>query len=158
MEQQNLFGYKYKSDGVNSSIGILIVRLLVGTPISLVAGFVGNIFNGIIVPSPTAGDELAFLARVAVLGYAASAGGMIAWFNALESKTGTFVIWFIAGIGGLTGATIAYFIGSVYIEHVDVYILNQQLTQVVIMGAAIGSNVVASIVAVLSTRAIFRHT
>ena len=46
--------------------------------------------------------------------------------------------------GGLVGAVIAYFVGGHYIDHPDVYILNQQLTQTVIFGAAIGSNVFAA--------------
>jgi hypothetical protein len=136
--------YSYKRDDVNSSFGILAIRLAVGVPISLVAGFVGNIFNGIIVPSPAAGDDLAFLFRMAVLGVAASTGGMVSWFNAFESKSGAFGIWAVGAIGGLIGAVVAYFVGDQYIVHPDVYILNQQLIQTVIFGAALGSNAFAA--------------
>jgi hypothetical protein len=144
--------YKYKSDGVNSSLGVLAIRLAVGVPIALVVGFVGNMINGIVVPSPTAGDDLAFFVRTAIIGFAAASGGMIAWFNVFESKSGATFAWFTAGIGGLIGAVVAYFIGDAYIRHPDVYILNQQLTQVVIMGAAIGSNTFSAVLSAVYAR------
>jgi len=136
--------FEYKRDDVNSSFGILAIRLAVGVPLGIVVAFVGNIFNGIIVPSPAAGDDFAFIFRMAVLGVSASTGGMVAWFNAFESKFGSIGLWAFGGFGGLVGAVIAYFVGGHYIDHPDVYILNQQLTQTVIFGAAIGSNVFAA--------------
>ena len=63
---QDQQGFSYRSDNVNSSIGALVIRLLVGVPIALVAGFAGNVVNGIVVPSPAAGDDVAFLVRMAV--------------------------------------------------------------------------------------------
>ena len=149
---QDQQGFSYRSDNVNRSIGALVIRILVGVPIALVAGFAGNVVNGIVVPSPAAGDDFAFLVRMAVLGFAASTGGMIAWFNSLESRLGAFTIWFGAGIGGLLGAVVAYFIGDGFIDHPDVYILGQQLTQVVIFGGALGSNLGAAVISVASTR------
>ena len=149
---QDQQGFSYRSDNVNSSIGALVIRLLVGVPIALVAGFAGNVVNGIVVPSPAAGDDVAFLVRMAVLGFAASTGGMIACFNSLESKLGAFLIWFISGIGGMLGAVSAYFIGDGYIDHPDVYILGQQLTQVVLFGGALVSNIAAGIISLASTR------
>jgi hypothetical protein len=118
----------------------------------MVTGFVGNIFNGILVPSPAAGDELAFFVRMLLLGISASTGGMVAWFNAIESKSGATAIWIIAALGGFTGALIAYYIGSTYIDHPDDYILNQRLTQTIILGAAVGSNVFATIVSAIRAR------
>jgi hypothetical protein len=144
--------FKYRDDSVNSSLGVLAIRVAVGLPISLVVGFIGNIFNGIVVPSPAAGDELAFLIRTFVIGFAASTGGMVAWFNVFESKSGASLVWFTAGIGGLIGAVIAYFIGDSFIANNDLYIMNQQLTQTVIMGSAIGATAFAAILSLVSAR------
>ena len=152
MPETSGLNFEYRNDDVNSSLGILGIRLAVGIPISMVAGFVGNIINGIFVPSPIAGDEVAFLARMLVLGIAASTGGMVAWFNALESKSWAMGIWIIAAIGGLISAVLAYYFGSTYIDHPDVYILNQRLTQTIIIGAAIGSNVCAAGVSIIRSR------
>lgn len=144
--------FEYRRDAVNSSFGILAIRMAVGVPIALVAGFVGNIFNGIIVPSPVAGDDLSFVVRMFVLGVAASTGGMVAWFNAFESKSGGVGIWGVGVIGGLVGGIIAYIVGREFIDHPDLYILNQQLTQTVIIGTAIGSNLFAAALSVYGTR------
>ena len=152
MAKNSNLNFDYRNDDVNSSLGILGIRLAVGLPISMVTGFVGNIFNGILVPSPAAGDELAFFVRMLLLGISASTGVMVAWFNAIESKSGATAIWIIAALGGLTGALIAYYIGSAYIDHPDVYILNQRLTQTIILGAAVGSNVFATIVSASRAR------
>ena len=144
--------FRYRNDDVNSSLGILVIRLAVGLPISMATGFVGNIFNGIFVPSPAAGDEYAFIARMLVLAIAVSTGGMVAWFNAIESKSGVMTIWIIAALGGFIGAVIAYFIGSAYIDHPDVYILNQRLIQMIMLGAAVGSNVLAATISIIRSR------
>ena len=152
MPNNSNLNFKYRKDDVNSSLGILGIRLAVGTPISMVAGFVGNIINGLFIPSPAAGDEFAFAARMFVLSIAASTGGMVAWFNALESKSGAAAIWILAAIGGLIGAVVAYYVGSTYIDHPDVYILNQRLTQTIMLGAAIGSNVFAAVVSIARSR------
>lgn len=152
MTNSSSSGFEYKKDGVNSSLGILVIRLAVGIPLALVAGFVGNIFNGIIVPSPAAGDEFAFLVRMCVLGFGAASGGMVAWFNAFESKFGVFGIWAFGAIGGLVGGVIAYFVGGAFIDHPDVYIMNQRLTQTVILGTALGSNVLAAGFSVLASK------
>jgi hypothetical protein len=144
--------YEYKSDGVNSSLGVLATRVAVGVPIALVAGFVGNMFNGMVIPSPTAGDDLAFFVRVLVIGFAASTGGMVAWFNLYESKSGGALVWAVGGVGGLIGAVVGYYTGAAFIDHPDVYILNQQLTQVVIIGSAIGASVSAVALSLFSAR------
>jgi hypothetical protein len=144
--------YTYKTDGVNGSLGVMAVRVAVGLPIGLVAGFVGNILNSIVVPSPVAGDNVAFLVRVFVLGFAASTGGMVAWFNLLDSKIGGVVVWVIGGLGGLIGGLVGYYVGDAFIDHPDVYILNQRLTQVVIFGAAAGSNVFSVVFSIVSAR------
>ena len=144
--------YEYKSDGVNRSIGVLAVRVAVGLPIALVAGFVGNMINGMLIPSPGAGDELVFIVRTLVIGFAASTGGMVAWFNLYESRSGAALVWALGGVGGLIGAVIGYYVGDTYIKNHDVYILNQQLAQVVIIGSAIGSSVFAVVLSVVSSR------
>ena len=144
--------YEYKTDGVNSSLGVLVIRIMVGLPIGIVAGFIGNLSNGLLVPSPAAGDNVAFIIRMLVIGSATAAGGMVAWFNVYESKSGATRLWAVASIGGTVGAIIAYFIGDAYITPPDVYILNQRLVQVVILGAGIGANVLAVIMSVVSAR------
>jgi hypothetical protein len=77
---------------------------------------------------------------------------MVAWFNLYESRSGAALVWALGGVGGLIGAVIGYYVGHTYIEHHDVYILNQQLTQVVIIGSAIGSSVFAVVLSVVSSR------
>ena len=144
--------YTYKKDGVSGSFGLMAVRVAVALPIALVAGFVGNILNGMLVPSPVAGDNVAFIVRLAVLGFAASAGAMVAWFNLLDSKSGGVLVWVIGGVGGLVGGLVGYYIGDTFIDHPDVYILNQRLTQVVIMGAAVGANVFMVTLSIYSAR------
>ncbi|MDG0868105.1 hypothetical protein [Candidatus Lucifugimonas marina] len=143
MDKKSGSSFEYRKDDVNSSFGILAIRLAVGVPLAIVVAFIGNIFNGIMVPSPAAGDDFAFIFRMMVLGVSASTGGMVAWFNAFESKFGGVGLWAFGGFGGLIGGIIAYFVGGHFIDHPDLYILNQQLTQTVIFGAAIGSNVFA---------------
>jgi len=145
-------GFEYKPDDINSSLGVLAIRLVVGLMIGLVAGYVGNMINGLVVPSPGAGDDIAFLVRMTVIGSVAAGGGMVAWFNAFDSKSGAASIWVVSAVGGLIGAVVGYFIGSSYIDHPDVYILNQRLTQVVILGSALGANAFAAIFTLLPVR------
>ena len=85
--------YEYKPDSANRSLRILLVRNVVGFPIALVVGFVGNIVNGLVVPSVAVGDFSAFAVRMLVIGAACSTGGMVAWFNMFESKRGGFLVW-----------------------------------------------------------------
>ncbi len=144
--------YKYKSGTTEGLGAILAVRLVVGLPIGMAAGFIGNIVNSIVVPSPVAGDISAFLARVAIIGIFASTGGMVAWFNLFESKRGAVLVWVVAALGGFGGAIAAYYVGDSVIENHDVYILNQRLTQTVILGAALGANALASLLALTASR------
>jgi hypothetical protein len=145
-------GFLYKTSTVETSGAILGVRILVGLPLALVVAFIGTIFNGIIVPSPLAGDVLAFMVRLAVIGIFASTGALVAWFNLFESKRGAVLVWSVAGAGGLLGALAAYYIGDRYIDHPDVYILNQRLSQVVLLGAALGANAMATLLAIAASR------
>ncbi|HIN14544.1 MAG TPA: hypothetical protein EYM69_02750, partial [Dehalococcoidia bacterium] len=101
MTDTNQKGFLYKTSIVETSRAILGVRVLVGLPIAAVAAFIGSIFNGILVPSPVAGDVLAFTVRMAVIGIFASTGGLIAWFNLFESKRGAVLVWIVAAAGGL---------------------------------------------------------
>ena len=152
MTDINQKAFLYKTGNTDASGGILAVRIAVALPISRVAAFIGNIFNSILVPSPVAGEISAFLVRMAVMGFFAATGGMIAWFNLFESKRGALLVWSVAGVGGLLGALVAYYIGDRYIDHPDVYILNQRLSQAVLLGAAIGANALATILAIMASR------
>ena len=152
MTELNRKSFLYKANTVDATRAILAMRVVVGLPIALVAAFVGNIFNGIIVPSPVAGDILAFLARIAVIGTFASSGALIGWFNLFESKRGAALVWSVASAGGVLGALAAYYIGDRYIDHPDVYILNQRLSQAILLGAALGANIMATLLAITSSR------
>lgn len=153
--------YEYKSDSANGSLRILAVRNIVGLPIALVAGFAGNIINGLIVPSVAVGDLPAFLVRMFVIGAAASTGGMVAWFNLFESKRGGLFVWTVGTIGGFLGGVIAYQVGAGIVDNPDLVLsgkilgywtLNQRLVQVVILGSGLGSCIFVSILAVVSKR------
>ena len=152
MTDTNQKGFLYKTSIVETSRAILGVRVLVGLPIAAVAAFIGSMFNGIFVPSPVAGDVLAFTVRMAVIGIFASTGGLIAWFNLFESKRGAVLVWIVAAAGGLLGALAGYYIGDRYIDHPDVYILNQRLSQAVLFGAALGANAMATLLAIAAAR------
>ncbi|MCH7982513.1 MAG: hypothetical protein IIC28_00925 [Chloroflexi bacterium] len=152
MTDANRKAFLYKTGTSEASAAILAVRIIVGLPIGLVAGFVGNIFNSIAVPSPVPGDISAFLARMAVIGAFAATGAMIAWFNLFESKRGALLVWSVAVVGGVLGALAAYYIGDRYIDHPDVYILNQRLSQAVLFGAALGANVMSTVLAIATSR------
>ena len=132
--------YEYTTGRANELTGVLTIRIVIGLPLAAVAAFFGNIFNGTLMPSPVAGSELAFITRITIVGIAASSGGMIAWFNLFESKSGSALVWVVGCIGGVAGATVAYFIGEGLIDHPDVFILGQHLSRVVLLGAAVGSN------------------
>jgi hypothetical protein len=135
---------EFRTNTSRDLIGIVIIRILVGAPLGLVGGFIGNIFNGILVPSPAAGDFVAFLSRMIVFGIGASLGSLMSWFNLFESRRGVAIIVVVGTVGGVVGSMIAYYIGSSYIDHPDVYILNQRLTQTVILGTALGANLTLS--------------
>ena len=147
MTDTNQKGFLYKTSIVETSRAILGVRVLVGLPIAAVTAFIG-----ILVPSPVAGDVLAFMVRMAVIGIFASTGGLIAWFNLFESKRGAVLVWIVAAAGGLLGALAGYYIGDRYIDHPDVYILNQRLSQAVLFGAALGANAMATLLAIAAAR------
>lgn len=144
--------FKYRTDNSSGLYGVLLIRAAVGLPIGLVAAFVGNIVNGIAVPSPVAGDISAFIARMAVLGVFASAGGMVAWFNLLESRRGAVLVWAVGAFGGFVGAVVAYYIGDGRIEHPDAYILSQRLSQVVLLGSAAGATLFSTLLSVVLWR------
>ena len=153
--------YEFRSDSANSSLRILAVRNIVGFPIALVMGFVGNIVNGLVVPSAAVGDMPAFMARMFVIGAAASTGGMVAWFNIFESRRGGFLVWFIGTLGGFLGGIIAYQVGSGIVDNPDLVLsgkilgywtLSQRLVQVVILGAGVGSCLFVSVLSLFSNR------
>ena len=122
------------------SLSVLAVRLLVGMVLGLMGAFIGTILNSLIVPSPAAGDEMAFTVRLLVLGFATAIGGLLAWFNLTESLAGTALTVIATGLSGAAGALIAYLVGRAVIDHPDLFILNQRLSQVVILGAVLGAN------------------
>ena len=153
--------YEYKSDSANSSLRILLVRNIVGFPIALVMGFVGNIVNGLVVPSAAVSDFSAFAVRMFVIGAACSTGGMIAWFNMFESKRGGLLVWSVGTLGGFLGGLIAFQVGSGIVDNPDLVLsgkilgywtLSQRLVQVVILGAGVGSCLFASVLSLFSNR------
>ncbi len=153
--------YKYKSDSANSSLRILLVRNIVGFPIALVMGFVGNVVNGLVVPSAAAGDFLAFAVRMFVIGAACSTGGMIAWFNLFESRRGGLLVWSFGTLGGFLGGLIAFQVGSGIVDNPDIVLsgkvlgywtLSQRLVQVVILGAGLGTCLFVSALSRFSNR------
>ena len=153
--------FEYKPDSANHSLRILLVRNVVGFPIALVVGFVGNIVNGLVVPSAAEGDFSAFSARMFVIGAACSTGGMIAWFNLFESKRGGFLVWSVGTLGGFLGGLIAFQVGSGIVDNPDLVLsgkilgywtLSQRLVQVVILGAGVGSCLFVSVLSLFSNR------
>ncbi len=141
-----------KTGTIESSSAILVLRIAFGVPIALFAGFIGSIFNIIAVPTRTAADIPNFLVPIIVTTLFAAAGGMIVWFSRFDSKRSTAFIWAISTAGGLLGAFAAYYLGDRYIGPVDLHILNKRLAQMVLIGAAIGVNVTAAIVAVAGSK------
>lgn len=135
---------QFRTNTSRDLIGIVVIRILVGAPLGLVGGFIGNIFNGIIVPSPAAGDFGAFFTRMVVFGIGASLGSLMSWFNLFESRRGVAIVILVGALGGLIGSIAAYHVGSRFLDHPDVYILSQRLTQTVILGSALGANVALS--------------
>ena len=153
--------YEYKSDSANSSLRILLVRNIVGFPIALVMGFVGNIVNGLVVPSTAVSDFSAFAVRMFVIGAACSTGGMIAWFNMFESRRGGLLVWAVGTMGGFLGGIIAYEVGSGIVDNPDLVLsgkilgywtLSQRLVQVVILGAGVGACLFVSVLSLFSNR------
>ena len=153
--------YEYKSDSSNTSLRILLVRNVVGFPIALVMGFVGNIVNGLVVPSTAVSDFSAFAVRMLVIGAACSTGGMIAWFNMFESKRGGLLVWSVGTLGGFLGGLIAFQVGSGIVDNPDLVLsgkilgywtLSQRLVPVVILGAGVGSCLFASVLSLFSNR------
>ena len=153
--------YEYKPDSANRSLRILLVRNVVGFPIALVVGFVGNIVNGLVVPSTAVSDFSAFAVRMFVIGAACSTGGMIAWFNMFESKRGGLLVWSVGTLGGFLGGLIAFQVGSGIVDNPDLVLsgkilgywtLSQRLVQVVILGAGVGSCLFVSVLSLFSSR------
>ena len=153
--------YEYKPDSANRSLRILLVRNVVGFPIALVVGFVGNIVNGLVVPSAAVGEFSAFAVRMFVIGAACSTGGMIAWFNLFESKRGGLLVWSVGTLGGFLGGLIAFQVGSGIVDNPDLVLsgkilgywtLSQRLVQVVILGAGVGTCFFVSVLALFSKR------
>jgi hypothetical protein len=153
--------YEYKPDSANRSLRILFVRNVVGFPIALVVGFVGNIVNGLVVPSAAVGEFSAFAVRMFVIGAACSTGGMIAWFNLFETKRGGLLVWSVGMLGGFLGGLIAFQVGSGIVDNPDLVLsgkilgywtLSQRLVQVVILGAAVGACLFVSLLSLFSNR------
>jgi len=153
--------YEYKPDSANRSLRILLVRNVVGFPIALVVGFVGNIVNGLVVPSAAVGEFSAFAVRMFVIGAACSTGGMIAWFNLFETKRGGLLVWSVGMLGGFLGGLIAFQVGSGIVDNPDLVLsgkilgywtLSQRLVQVVILGAGVGTCLFVSLLSLFSNR------
>ena len=153
--------YEYKPDSANRSLRILVVRNVVGFPIALVVGFVGNIVNGLVVPSAAVGEFSAFAVRMFVIGAACSTGGMIAWFNLFETKRGGLLVWSVGMLGGFLGGLIAFQVGSGIVDNPDLVLsgkilgywtLSQRLVQVVILGAGVGTCLFVSLLSLFSNR------
>ena len=161
MKNSSVQMYEYKPDSANRSLRILLVRNVVGFPIALVVGFVGNIVNGLVVPSAAVGEFSAFAVRMFVIGAACSTGGMVAWFNMFESKRGGFLVWSVGTLGGFLGGLIAFQLGSGIVDNPDLVLsgkilgywtLSQRLVQVVILGAGVGSCLFVSVLSLFSNR------
>ena len=104
-----------------------------------------------VVPTLTSGDIPAILAPLIVTGLFAAAGGMIAWFNRFESKRGVAFVWAVSTAGALLGAFAAYYIGDRYFGALDLHILDRRISQVVLLGAAFGANVMAALGAITAS-------
>lgn len=142
----------YKRGTIESSGVILVLRIAVGVPIALFAGFIGRVFDSVAVPTIIGADIPNFLVPLIVTSIFAAAGGMIAWFNRFDSKRGTLLIWAVSTAGGLLGAFLAYYLGERYIGPFDLPVLNRQLAQAVVLGAAIGVNVTAATISISASK------
>jgi hypothetical protein len=144
--------FPYKSGKTESSSAILIVRIAAGLPIGVVAGFIGSIFNIIVVPTRTAGDVPDHLAPLVVTGLFAASGVMIVWINRFESRRGIAFMWTMSTAGALLGAFIAYYFGDRYAPELDLHNLNKWVAQIVLLGASIGANTAAVLTATLAPK------
>ena len=144
--------FPYKSGKTESSNAILIVRIAAGLPIGVVAGFIGSIFNIIVVPTRTAGDVPDHLAPLVVTGLFAASGVMIVWINRFESRRGIAFMWTMSTAGALLGAFIAYYFGDRYAPELDLHNLNKWVAQIVLLGASIGANTAAVLTATLAPK------
>ena len=135
------------------SLSVLLIRTLVGLILGVAGAFVGMLFNGLLVPSPVAGDEVAFIVRMLVLAIGAATAGLMAWASLTETRIGTVLAVLAAIAAGTGGAIAAYYLGDAILDHPDLYILNKQLSQVVLFGAVLGANASNVTVAFLKFRA-----
>ena len=130
----------------------MAVRIAVGLPVGIVAGFIGSIFNHIVVPTRTAGDIPDHVVPLVVTGLFAASGVMIVWINRFESRRGVTFMWTVAAVGALLGAFVAYYFADTFSPELDLHKLNKWVAQVVLLGASIGANTAATLFAVFSTK------
>lgn len=128
------------------------VRSLVGLPLAYLGGFIGTITGSFLIPSITQDEFFPLLVRVMLIGAGTTIGALATWLTFLlewPKRSIMIAALFTAGTGS---GLIAFYWSEAFTGNSDLYILVREITQSTIVGAAIGTNVIAVAIGVAAPR------
>ena len=119
------------------------IRSLVGFPLAYLGGFLGMITGSFLIPSITPDDFLPLLTRVALIGAGTTVGALSTWLTFLLEWPKRSILIAALFIGGTGCGLMAYYWSEAFTGNSDMYILVREITHSTIVGAVIGTNVIA---------------
>lgn len=130
----------------------LAIRTVVGLPLAYVAGFIGMITGGFLIPSIAGDDLLPILTRVFLIGLAVTVGVLATWLTFLLDWQKRSLLVAVVLAGGVTGGIIAFYWSDAFTGNSDLYIRVREITQSTVIGTVIGANLLALLLGFFAPR------
>ena len=116
------------------------IRTLTGLVVAFALGFAGMALTGLFVPPTGASDVELLLARLGMIGGGATVGASLGWAVAMETRREVLTAVLLALAGALSGGWVGLIYGEANVFHPDQIRRVQRISQVVVIGAAVGAN------------------
>ncbi len=122
-------------------------------PLAYLLGFVGMILGSLVVPSINQNEFVPLFIRVLLIGAGTTAGTAAVWIAFLidwQKRSLMIAVMLTAGVGS---ALAAFYWSDAFTGNSDLYIRVREITQSTIVGAVIGTNVLALAIGIVAPRA-----
>ena len=125
---------------------------MIGFPGAFVAGLLGMVVGGQMIPSPGEGDYLALVVRLVVIGLGAMTGAAVGWVMYQNDRYLAVTLLAVSLAGSVIAGWIALEVAEATVEGPDAFNLVKEISRRTVLGAALGATLAPLMFSVLAPR------
>ena len=125
---------------------------MIGFPGAFVAGLLGMVVGGQMIPSPGEGDYLALAVRLVVIGLGAMTGAAVGWVMYQNDRYLAVTLLAVSLAGSVIAGWIALEVAEATVEGPDAFNLVKEISRRTVLGAALGATLAPLMFSVLAPR------